>query len=200
MRNAVLDRIFVTLIAMSITIENLTEANLDMVPTWDEYPFSCKYCLFWQCPDEYKALKESQKEVLMQKKSLWLQDTKRLFGDCGKLLVIQDIPIAYSQFAPPEFLPGSAFYQSATPDYDAVLISCLFVAQKKYRGKGYGTKLLENILIHLKGRGIGAVETFARRSNPENPSGPLSFYMKNGFKIAKDDVEYPLLRMDLSEF
>lgn len=185
---------------MAIKIANLTKENIVSIPTWNEYPFSCKYCLFWQCPDEYKHLETNEKQTLLQKKSLWLQDTKRLFGDCGKLLLVKGIPVAYAQFAPPEFLPGSAFYQSATPDYDSVLISCLFVPQRKQRGKGYGTKLLEDILIDLKGRGIGAVETFARKGNPENPSGPVSFYTRNGFKVFKDDVEYPLLRMDLSEF
>lgn len=183
---------------MSIKIADLTKANLDSMPIWEDYPFSCKYCLFWQCPDEYRRFKRAEKQTLIRKKSLWLQDTKRLFGECGKLLSMNGVPIAYAQFAPPEFLPGSAFYQSATPDYDAVLLSCLYIPKQKNRGKGYGTHLLESILIDLKGRGVTAVETFARKANPENPSGPVSFYIKNGFKIVKDDIEFPLLRMEIS--
>jgi GNAT superfamily N-acetyltransferase len=190
--------LILTLMAMSIKISDLTKVNLGTIPTWDDYPFSCKYCLFWQFPDEYKRLRNSKKQTLIRKKSLWLQDTKRLFGECGKLLSLSGAPIAYAQFAPPEFLPGSAFYQSATPDYDTVLISCLYIPEERHRGKGYGTQLLESILIDLKGRGVTAVETFARKANPENPSGPVSFYIKNGFKITKDDIEFPLLRMELS--
>ena len=183
---------------MSINISNLAKGNLGSISTWDDYPFSCKYCLYWQCPDEYKRFKNAKKQTLIRKKSLWVQDTKRLFGECGKLLSLNGVPIAYAQFAPPEFLPGSAIYQSASPDYDAVLISCLFIPKLKNRGKGYGTELLENILIDLRARGIGAVETFARKGNPDNPSGPMSFYIKNGFSIVKDDDEFPLLRIDLS--
>lgn len=179
-------------------ISNLTTTNIGTMPTWDEYPFSCTYCLFWQCPDEYKRFRNAERQTLIRKKSLWVQDTKRLFGECGKLLSLNGTPIAFAQFAPPEFLPGAAFYQSATPDYDAVLISCLFIPQKKNRGKGYGTRLLEHILIDLKARGIEAVETFARKASPENPSGPMAFYAKNGFKIVKDDIEFPLLRMELA--
>jgi GNAT superfamily N-acetyltransferase len=74
----------------------------------------------------------------------------------------------------------------------------LFIPKRKNRGKGYGTQLLEHILIDLKARGIDAVETFARKASPENPSGPVSFYVKNGFKIVKDDIEFPLLRMELA--
>ncbi len=42
-----------------------------------------------------------------------------------------------------------------------------------------------------------ALETFARRGDPENPSGPVDFYLTNGFKVRNDDLEFPLMRLDL---
>jgi len=78
-----------------------------------------------------------------------------------------------------------------------VLISCLFIAQKEYRGRGLGKQLLQSIIEDLRKRGVKAVETFARKNNPNNPSGPVEFYLKNGFKIHRDDPEYPLMRLEL---
>jgi GNAT superfamily N-acetyltransferase len=183
---------------MKIKISNLTAGNLAALPTWESYPYSCRYCLYWESPDEYKRLQNAKKQTLIRKKSLWVQDTKRCFGECGKLLSLKGAPIAYAQFAPPEFLPGFAVYQSAAADYDAVLLSCLYIPERRNRGRGYGTQLLESILVDLKNRGVGAVETFARKGDPHNPSGPAWFYIRNGFRIVRDDVEFPLLRIELS--
>lgn len=47
--------------------------------------------------------------------------------------------------------------------------------------------------------GLRAVETFARRGSPNNPSGPLEFYLKQGFKVKADDEFLPLLRLDLQQ-
>jgi hypothetical protein len=49
----------------------------------------------------------------------------------------------------------------------------------------------------LRKRGVKAVETFARKNNPNNPSGPVEFYLKNGFRVLRDDPEFPLMRLEL---
>jgi hypothetical protein len=46
-------------------------------------------------------------------------------------------------------------------------------------------------------RGIRAVETFARKGQEDNPSGPVEFYLRNGFRVFRDDPEYPLMRLEL---
>jgi hypothetical protein len=46
-------------------------------------------------------------------------------------------------------------------------------------------------------RGFEAVETFARKNNPNNPSGPVEFYLKNGFRVLRDDPEFPLMKLEL---
>ncbi|MEM2057748.1 MAG: GNAT family N-acetyltransferase, partial [Thermoproteota archaeon] len=79
----------------------------------------------------------------------------------------------------------------------AVLISCLFIAEKEYRGRGLGKLLLESIIEDLRKRGFKAVETFARRNNSNNPSGPVEFYLKNGFRVLREDPEFPLMRLEL---
>lgn len=41
------------------------------------------------------------------------------------------------------------------------------------------------------------METFVRKGNAENPSGPVEFYLRHGFEILRDDLEFPLLRFSL---
>ncbi len=59
-----------------------------------------------------------------------------------------------------------------------------------------GSQLLQNIIDDLKKREIEAVETFARKGKPDNPSGPVKLYLRNGFRIQKDDKEFPLMRIN----
>jgi GNAT superfamily N-acetyltransferase len=182
---------------MKTEIVNLTEENLREAPEWKVYPFSCKYCIWWELPEECIDPSKEKKEEVIQKKLKWLRDTNRLFGNCGKILYVEGKAVGYAQYAPPKFLPRSADYQAGPPSKDAVLISCLFIPHKEVRGLGLGNRLLQNIVDDLRERGIKAVETFARKSKPDNPSGPIEFYLRNGFKIYKDDKEFPLMRLEL---
>jgi GNAT superfamily N-acetyltransferase len=79
-----------------------------------------------------------------------------------------------------------------------VFLSCLYIADKTLRGRGLGEALLQNIIDDLKRRGFKAVETFARRGDSNNPSGPLEFYIKNGFTFKdKTNPDRPLMRLFL---
>lgn len=182
---------------MNIEIANLTEDNLRDAPAWPAHPYSCKYCLYWEYPEECADPATAQKEEMLTKKLAWLRRTVREFGNCGKLLYAGGKGAGYAQYAPPGHLPNSADYDSGPPSDDAVLISCLFIAPAQYRGLGLGNRLLHTIIDELGERGTRAVETFARRGDAENPSGPVEFYLRNGFVIHKDDQEFPLMRLNL---
>jgi len=56
-----------------------------------------------------------------------------------------------------------ADYHSRPSSEDAVVISCLFIPQKKFRKLGVGSQLLQCIIEDLRKRGTKAVETFARK-------------------------------------
>jgi len=182
---------------MRIQINNLTEKNLNDAPEWNSYPYSCKYCIYWEYPEKFIGLKKKNKGEIFQEKLRWLRRVRKEFGDCGKLIYIDRKPAGYAQFAPPKFLPNLMNYDAGHPDKDAVIISCLFICNKNYRSLGLGNRLLESIIDDLKSRGIKIVETFSRKDNADNPSGPLEFYIKNGFRIYKDNDEFPLTRLDL---
>jgi len=109
--------------------------------------------------------------------------------------------VGYAQFAPSERLPNIGQYESKPVGKlgeGVVFLSCLYIADKTLRGQGLGKALLQNIIDDLKRHGFKAVETFARRGNSNNPSGPLEFYIKNGFIIKdKTNPEYPLVQLYL---
>ena len=182
---------------MDIQIVNLNEESLRDAPEWPAHPFSCKYCVYWEYPEVCVDPATERKEELFTKKLTWLRRTLKDFGSCGKLLYVDGRGVGYAQYAPPGYLPNAAEYPAGPPDDNAVLISCLFVAQEQYQGKGLGRQLLRSIVAELRGSGLKAIETFGRKGNPENPSGPAEFYLRNGFRIHKDDKEFPLLRLEL---
>jgi len=181
-------------------IVDITEANLP------EIPESCKACIYWEFPDDFDKAKEQKTELerkleFERKKHEWFVNTTRKFGTCGKIAFSNGRPMAYAQFAPSQRLPNTANYRShpvGKLEEGIIFISCLYVADEKLRGRGLGKTLLRNIIDDMRKRGFKAVETFARRGNSDNPSGPLEFYIKNGFTI-KDQTnpEFPLVSIIL---
>lgn len=182
---------------MDVETVSLTDENLIEAPEWKEHPFSCKYCVYWEFPEECVDPFRGNREDMLSKKLNWLRNVGKAFGDCGKIVYADGKPVGYAQYAPPKMLPLSAEYSSGPPSEDAVLISCLFIAQEEYRRRGLGSQLLQSIIEDLRKKGVKAVETFARKNNPNNPSGPVEFYLKNGFRVLRDDPEFPLMRLEL---
>jgi GNAT superfamily N-acetyltransferase len=182
---------------MSIEIVNLTEDTLTDAPEWPSHPFSCKYCIYWELPQECIDPAREDKKDMMRRKSEWLRRVRNEWGNCGKMVYADGKCIAYAQYAPSRYLPRSVDYDSGPPSDDAVLISCLFIPEKQFRRLGIGNQLLHSIIDELKEGHQEAVETFARKGSSDNPSGPVEFYLANGFHIYKDDKEFPLMRLDL---
>ncbi len=159
-----------------------------------DIPDPCKHCLYWQTsgPDE-KMLKPEMES----KKREWVKKVVRRFGNCCFIAYLSGVPIGFVQYAPAEFFPRVKEYASGPPSKDSVFLACLYIINEDVRGKGLGTAMLENFLTELRGKGFRAVETFARKSSENNPSGPLKFYLKHGFKIKADRNDFPLVRFDL---
>jgi GNAT superfamily N-acetyltransferase len=181
---------------MNMEIVNVTEDNLIDAPEWSSHRFSCKYCIYWEFPEQCVDPAQEKKNM-MRKKLQWLGRVSSEFGNCANIAYVNGRPVAYAQYAPPRYLPNSAGYASGPPSDDAVLISCLFIPQEQFRRLGIGSQLLHSIIVELKQRGKKAIETFARKGNPDNPSGPVEFYLGNGFRIHKDDKEFPLMKLHL---
>lgn len=183
---------------MNIRIESLKEESTS------EIPLPCKQCIYWEAPDEFEKLRTAEhdkvSEMATKKKQEWFAKTLKTFGSCGKIVYADETVIGYAQYAPQDLLPQVGSYQSkniGNAQDGTVFLSCLYIKDEGHRGKGIGKSLLENIIAELKPRGFKALETFARKDSSNNPSGPLEFYLKNGF-LVKDTInlEYMLVRLE----
>jgi GNAT superfamily N-acetyltransferase len=154
---------------------------LDTTTIYDLFP-PCRACVYWEAPEQQGLITE--KEAFSLKKT-WIQETRSTFSACGRLLYEEDIPVAYAQYCSPHFLKGAEEYAFISPvSPDAIFISCLYVAEN-YRGRGFGTYLLNEVLSDVKGQEWKAVETYSRDDSPNNCSGPTAFYTRNGFSLLK---------------
>ncbi|MEA2089422.1 MAG: GNAT family N-acetyltransferase [Thermoproteota archaeon] len=184
---------------MNVIIKNIRKENVRNIPK------PCKSCLYWEFPEDFEAAQKKSLELkekieFAAKKAAWFLQTQKNFGNCGKIVYFNNIPVGYAQYAPSNMLPQVESYGSnriGRREDGVVFLSCLFIANKEFRRKGLGTKLLNSVIADLNRRGFKAVETFARREIANNPSGPLKFYLNNGFHV-KDETnpDFPLVRLD----
>ncbi len=172
-----------------LRIENVTGKN------FGEIPNPCRYCLYWQTEGEY--CETMLKPETEHKKKEWLNMVVKAFGNCIKLAYANDAVIGFIQYAPAKLFPRTREYASGTPSDKAVFIACLYIVKKEERGKGFGTAMLKNLLAELRERDCLTVETFARKSSGDNPSGPVRLYLANGFKIKNEKDDFPLLCLKL---
>jgi GNAT superfamily N-acetyltransferase len=177
-----------------------SEAMLKLVAVnktnFEDVPEACRRCMYWQTTEEFTA--KSMTEKVEKERLKWFQQKEKDYGCSGGFIAYHNNkPIGFGQCAPAKYFPNIKEYQSGPPSEDAVFLACLYISNQEMRNKGYGTQTLKGILAELKQRGYKAVETFARKSSPENPSGPLTLYMKNGFRIIRDDADFPLVRLEL---
>lgn len=184
---------------MKPIIKDITESNLNDIPE------PCRSCLYWSFPEEFEWTKREVSKYRQRfeaKKKQWILQTLKEFGSCGKILYHNNVPIGYAEFGPSSYFPQIKEYKSQPVgkiEEGIVFLSCLFICEKNLRGHGLGEKLFDSVIADLKRRGFKVVETFALRGSPNNPSGPIEFYLKKGFHI-KDETspEFPLVRPNLS--
>lgn len=179
---------------IEIQIESISKSNLEDIPE------PCKGCVYWEFPEVFDK-KKSDRQQFETKKREWFEKAIQEFGTCGKIVYHEGKPIAYAQYAPSKQLVGTSRHESrhvGKIEEGVIFLSCLFVMNKKFRDKGIGEKLLQTIIEDLRRSGYKAIETVARRSEAYNPSGPVLFYIRNGFHV-KDNTnpEYPLMRLFL---
>jgi GNAT superfamily N-acetyltransferase len=183
---------------LKIEIKDLTESNVNDIPD------PCKSCIYWSFPKEFEDTTEKRqkrKQKLAAKKKLWLLQTMKEFGSCGKILYYNNVAVGYAEYGPSSRFPKIKEYKSqpiGKIDEGTVFLACLYLTDRNLRGKGLGAKLLDSVIADLKGRGFKAVETYALRNSPNNPSGPIELYLKKGFYIKNENsLEFPIVRLDL---
>lgn len=182
---------------MKVSIKYVTQENIK------EIPEPCRACLYWENPASEQSRQLPLKEKVMHEaeKAAWFLKTLKEFGNCGKILYVNNKPIGFTQYSVSSRLPNTQKYgvgKLGTAEESVAFISCLYISDKSFRGKGLGERLLNEVVIDLKKRGFKAIETFARRNSANNPSGPIELYMKKGFRVKEEvDSDFSLVRLDL---
>ena len=180
---------------MRTVVRDITRENLGDIPE------PCRGCLYWEFPEDFEKLRQQKNpELAAKKKRKWFIQSLREFGNCGKIVYQEKVSVGYAQYAPFSRLPQAKNYKSGPVERiedGTVFLSCLYISEERQRGKGIGTRLLNNIIADFRDRGFKAIETFARRGSTNNPSGPIELYLKRGFQIRDEtNPEFPLVRLE----
>jgi len=179
---------------MNLRHEIVSSQNLKDLPTFRLFPYSCQYCIYWESTDDFDE--KVSKERAQQLKSDWFRNVSKEFGDCGIIAYLDNESVGYAQFALPEFFPRVQQYKSGPLSNDSVFLACLYIPKRELRGKGIGKYLLDSVLSNLQKRGYSTIETYARKDSESNPTGPLEFYLNNGFFVKRERDEFLLVRKE----
>ncbi len=148
---------------------------------------------------EGKELSKTEKARYAREKAAYFLKALKKFGNCGKILYVDGKPVGYAQYSTSNRFPTTREYRAKNLEAkeNVAFISCLYIADQNFRGRGLGEKLLGEVIASLKKRDFKAVETFARKGSANNPSGPLEFYLKKDFRVKEEiDSDFALVRLD----
>jgi ribosomal protein S18 acetylase RimI-like enzyme len=125
-----------------------------------------------------------------------------VFGSYGKLLLVDDVTVAWSQFGPLSAYPRALRLRELYPQLpDAPLpavITCIATTADARR-QGHALRLVEAVCEDLTGRGFAAVETYPERHTNENATSAAwpDFWIRAGFAVVVEDERYPVVRREL---
>src|SRR6478735_428488 len=149
---------------MSRKIVRLTLDHLDALPD------PCRSCLFW----ELDPVRRARVEDPRGEKDAWLSQVLREWGSCGRVALVDDVPVGYLVYAPEAFVPGAAGFPTAPVSADAVLLTTVHV-EPAYRGGGLGRMLVQGMARDLgQGGGIAAIGAFGDPAGGGGRSDPAA--------------------------
>ena len=125
-----------------------------------------------------------------------------VFGSYARVLLVDDVAVAYAQFGPLSAYPRALHLRELYPQLpDAPLpavITCIATTAEA-RGAGHARRLVEAVCDDLAGRGFAAVEAYPEvGARPDATSGATpAFWLTAGFGLAVDDERYPVVRREL---
>ncbi len=169
---------------MSHRVVDVDLENFHLVPQ------ACRSSLFWEMADEASDIDPGFE------KEEWFSSTLLEWGRCGKLVVEDDEPLAFAQYAPATLFPRVRRFGSADPESPAAYLAYCFVEEGRRR-EGLGTELIREIARDLLDRGYRAIEAIGDREWSGDWVLPIAFLVSNAFLVIREDPRFPLLRLDL---
>ncbi|PVG84130.1 GNAT family N-acetyltransferase [Nocardioides gansuensis] len=161
----------------------------------EELRAPCRSCLFWELDAVSRARLDGEEPE--REKEAWLSEVLREWGSCGRVAMVDGVPVGYVAYAPAAFVPGAGSIPTAPPSPDAVLLTTAWVAPEHRRG-GLGRLLVQGMARDLVQRGFGAVEAFGdTRGRAVGCVLPAEFLGRVGFKTQRAHPTTPRMRMEL---
>ncbi len=124
-------------------------------------------------------------------------------GSYAKILLVDDVPAAYSQFGPLTAYPRAQRTRElypALPDAPLPAVITCIASTAEARAAGLARSLVEAVCDDLGGRGFAAVETYPEiGAAPDATSAATpGFWTSVGFVVAAADERFPVMRRDLA--
>ena len=125
-----------------------------------------------------------------------------VFGSYAKVLLVDDVAVAYAQFGPLSAYPRAQRLRDLYPQLPEAplpaVITCIATTAEA-RGQGHAAALVRDVCDDLARRGFAAVEAYPERgTRPDATSAATpEFWATAGFHIAVDDERFPVVRREL---
>ena len=178
-----------------LTVDNFSAVNAP-----------CRSCLVWEL-DPVRRTRVVAEDAVAEKQA-WISSVLLEWGSCGRVVVVDDVPVGYVMYAPPAYVPGAERFATAPVSADAVLMTTAYV-EPQHRGGGLARMLVQGMARDLMERdsftngALRAVECFGdarSERHGRNQGGllPEGFLGSVGFKTQRGHVMTPRMRMDLT--
>jgi ribosomal protein S18 acetylase RimI-like enzyme len=125
-----------------------------------------------------------------------------VFGSYAKVLLVDDVPAAYSQFGPLSAYPRAARLRELYPQLPdsplPAVITCIATTSEARR-QGLARRLIGEVCDDLARRGFSAVEAYPEIGAHEDATSAATprFWLSAGFRVAVDDERFPVMRREL---
>jgi GNAT superfamily N-acetyltransferase len=124
-------------------------------------------------------------------------------GSYAKVLLVDDVPAAYSQFGPLTAYPRAQRTRDLYPALPVsplpAVITCI-ASTREARDRGFARMLVEDVCADLGRRGFAAIETYPEiGARPDATSAATpAFWESVGFVVAAPDERFPVMRRELA--
>lgn len=159
-----------------------------------DLPLRCRGCVYWELSPADRAIAiEHDPEF---EKEAWLSGVCLEVGSAGKVLSVDGTPAGYALLGDAALFARASFFP-ARVSKDALFLATAHILPE-WQGRGHGKALIQTVLKTAKERNKRAIECFADRqwSGPDCLL-PAEFCERVGFKVKRDHVRFPLMRIDV---
>ena len=125
-----------------------------------------------------------------------------IFGSYARVLLVDDRPVAWTQFGPLSAYPRAMRLRELyrqLPDAPLPAVITCIATTSEARRRGHAIQLVAAVCDELAGRGFAAVEAYPERAVREDATSAATpeFWVAAGFTMAVEDERFPVMRREL---